>query len=272
MHITVEDQTVGDNIRSFLVLLRRIEAKRERTGSALFEKSYRAFLNRSTGKLLFADSFKEQVNFSSSDWKELEFSYIFDPISESFHANIYEPHNLKKAFDLNHLSPHAVTAIKSTIHILNNLSSLVKGPNSDSITKIKALCNLQVDVGSAEKDKSILVAAWHGVDRIGAEKILRNKPVGTFLFREDYFASLLQNQLTSELRKDVRCVTMTLVEPEQKISDFTFVHMDHLWRWYNDALFCNVQGFSKIEDLIEALFKGRANNPLYHASRQEWIA
>src|SRR5271154_5081755 len=94
MHITVENQTVSENISSFLVLLRRIEAKRERTGSALFEKPYRAFLNRSTGKLLFADSFREQVDFSSSDWKELSFSYTYDTISESFHANVFEPHNL----------------------------------------------------------------------------------------------------------------------------------------------------------------------------------
>ena len=49
----------------------------------------------------------------------------------------------------------------------------MKGTGSDLITKIKAICKLQMDVGSPEKDKSILIAAWHSVDRVKAEKILK---------------------------------------------------------------------------------------------------
>jgi hypothetical protein len=272
MHITIEDKTVGENIRSCLELLRRAEAKREKRGAALIEKSYKAFLNRKTGKLLFADDFKDQIDFLSHDWKELSIDYAFDPLTESFHAIAYESEDASEAFQLSGLSPVAVGVIKSTIHTLNKLSSLVRGTGSDLITKIKALCKLQMDVGSIEKDKSILISAWHSLDRVGAEKMLQGKPDGTFLFREDYFAKLLSAQLTQQYGKEVKCVTLTLLEPENKVSDFTFVHLDHLWRWYDDALFCNVTGFKQIEDLLNTCFKDRAKHPLYHTYLEEQIA
>jgi hypothetical protein len=272
MHITIEDVTVSENIRSFLELIRRAEAKREKKGAALIEKNYRAYLNRKTGTLIFADAYKDQSNFLSHDWKLISIDYAYDPITESFHAIAYESENTGEAFALSGLSPVAIKAIKGTIHTLNKLSSLVKGGGSDLITKIKALCKLQIDVGSIDEEKSILVAAWHSLDRLGAEKILHGKPVGTFLFREDYFAKLLAGQLSDEMGKDVKCITLTVLEHDQKVSDFTLVHIDHLWRWYDDALFCNVQGFSDIEDLLDACFKGRVKHPLYHRYAQEHIA
>ncbi len=272
MHITIEDKTVSENIKSFLELLRRAEAKREKKGAAIIEQSYKAYLNRNTGKLVFADAFKDQIDFLPHDWKELCIDYAYDPLSESFHANAYESDDTSEAFKLSSLSTTAVKAIKGTIHTLNKLSSLLKGTGSDLITKIKALCKLQMDVGPIEKDKSIMVSAWHSLDRIGAEKILRGKPAGTYMFREDYFAKLLAWQLSQELGKDVKCVTLTLLELGGQVSDFTFVHIDHLWRWYNDALFCNVRGFTRIEDLLDMYFKDRVKEPLYHTYKEERIA
>ena len=38
MHITVEDKTVSENISSFLELLRRAEAKREKKGSCSYRE------------------------------------------------------------------------------------------------------------------------------------------------------------------------------------------------------------------------------------------
>lgn len=269
MHITVEDQTVSDNIHSFLELLRKAEAFREKKGAALIEKSYKAFLNRTSGKLVFADAFKDQKAFSSHDWKELSIEYIYDPSIECFHAMVYETKDASESFKFSGLSPLAIKTIKSTITTLNKLSSLVKGTGSDLITKIKAICKLQMDVGSLQKDKSIMVAAWHSVDRIRAEKLLSKQLPGTFLFREDYFAKVLSQQLSDKLGKDVRCITLTILELGGKVSDFTLAHVDHLWRWYDDALFCNVQGYTNIEELLEACFKDRARYPLYHSFAEE---
>src|SRR5690349_14048642 len=139
MHVTVEDKTVSENIGSFLELLRRAESLREKKGEALLEKSYKAFLNRTSGKLVFADHSKEQSSLSPHDWKELSVEYIYDPFTESFHAMVYEAGNAMDAFKFTGLSPLAIKTIKSTITTLNKMSSLVRGSGSDVITKIKAI-------------------------------------------------------------------------------------------------------------------------------------
>lgn len=272
MHITVEDKTVGENIHSFLELLRKAEALREKKGAALIEKSYKAFLNRTSGKLVFADAFKDQKAFSSHDWKELSIEYLYDPFTESFHAIAYEANKESEAFKFTGLSPLAIKTIQSTMTTLNKLSSLVKGSGSDLITKVKAICKLQMDIGSVQKNKSIVVAAWHSVDRVKAEKLLNKQPPGTFLFREDYYAKILSQQLSDRFGKDVKCITLTILEHGGKVSDFTLAHLDHLWRWYDDALFCNVRGYTSIEELLDICFKDRAVHPLYHSFPEENIA
>ena len=272
MHIMIEDKTVSENVRAFLELLKKAEAKREKTGAALIEKSYKAFLNRKTGKLIFADAHRDQNHWELNDWKPISVDYSYDPVSESFHAMAYEMKERNEAFTLHGLMPSAIKAIKGTIQTLNKLSSLVKGEGSDVVTKIKALCKLQMDIGNIDKEKSILVATWHSVDRQGAEKILKDMPVGTFLFREDYFVKLIEEQLSRDLRKRIKCVTLTIVEPNHKISDFTFVYVDHLWRWYDDVLFCNVKGYERVEELLDSSFKGRAVFPLYHSYAEQHVA
>lgn len=272
MHIMIEDKTVSENVRAFLDLLKKAEAKREKIGAALIEKSYKAFLNRKTGKLVFADAYRDQNHWELNDWKPINVDYSFDPISESFHAMAYEIKERNEAFAFHGLTPSAIKVIKGTIQIVNKLSSLVKGSGSDVVTKIKALCKLQMDVGNIDKEKSILVATWHSVDRLGAEKILKGMAAGTFLFREDYFVKLIEEQLSRDLGKRIKCVTLTIVEPDHKISDFTLVYVDHLWRWYDDVLFCNVKGYAKIEELLDSLFKGRAEFPLYHSYIEQHVA
>ena len=271
MHIRIEDKIISENIRSFLELLRRAEAKREKKGAFLMETTYKAFLHRNSGKILFAETFKDQP-FENHDWKSIFIVYAFDPLTESFQAIAYESEDKKEGFAFTGLSPEAFKAIKGTIHTLNKLSSLLRGPGSDAITKIKALCKLSMDVEPIEKGKNIIVSTWHSVDRMGAEKLLKGKPVGTYFFREDYFAKMLGQQLSEELRKDVRSVTLTVLERDQKIADYTLVHIDHQWRLYNDALFCNVQGYREVEDLLDTKFKGIVKEPLYQYYPEQRIA
>lgn len=264
MHIIVGDKTVKENIRSFLELLRKAEAKREGRGAALFEKSYRAFLNRATGMLVFLDAFKDQPDLSENEWKPLFIDYIYDPDLEGFRAEVFEISNKNESFKFTGLSSSAIQAIKKTITILNRLSFLVRGEGSDLITKIHALCKVQIDVESS-RERNILIASWHSLDRLGAEKALKGKSVGTFLFREDYYAKLLGDQLSKQLAKNVKCITLTVVEPDNKIADFTLVHIDHQWRVYSDVRFYNTPGFSEIEDLLKIHFNDILKEPLYHS-------
>jgi hypothetical protein len=262
MHISIQNQIVCENLNSFLELLQKAEAKREKKGAALFEKRYRAFLYRSSGKLIFADAYKETPLFDQEQWKYLFIDFSYDPVDACFYATAYEDTEGQEPFTFADLTPSAIATIKETIDVLNKVSSLLKGSDSDFITKIKALCKLQVEVEPMDNNKNILVTTWHHLDRLGAEKVLKEHPAGTFLFREDYYAKILGEQLTTELGKHIKCVTLTVRE-EEKVSDFTLVHIDHQWRCYNDALFCNVKGFFNIEDLLHFHFKDLLKHPLH---------
>ena len=266
MHITVDNPIVCENIRAFVALLRKAEAQREK-GAPLLEKSYHAFLNRSTGKLVFVDRYTDIAEYDPKKWKELFVDYAYDCFSESFYATACENANVKEAFSLIDLTTIAVKTVKETIELLNALSLRVKGASSDSATKIQALCKLQVDVELGQKN--LLVAAWHSVDRVGAEKLLKNEPVGTFLFRQDPFAKMLSDQLSRELKKDIRCITLTFVSARQTVSDITLIHLDHQWRCYDDALFCEMQGYFELSDLLKSRFASCLKQPLYHTFSQE---
>lgn len=261
MHIIIEDKIVSENVHGFIALLRKEEARREKSGGVFMEKKYPAFLHRKTGRLIFVDAFKEQVHFEKKEWKPLFFEYSYDPLNETFHAAVFEG---EKEFHFGDLQAHAVIALRETMHILNGLSDRVKGSGSDLMTKLRDLCSLQIEVGSIQKGRGLLVSAWHGVDRVGAEKMLEGQLIGTFLFREDYFAKLLAEQLTEERSKKIKCITLSILDAKDHISEHTLVHIDHQWRVYNDIDFCDGKGYQELEVLLENTFKDELKTPLYH--------
>ena len=270
MHILIEDKTVSENLRSILALLRKEEAKREKVGGSLMEKKQPLFVHRKTGRLIFADMFKEQDTFQKSEWKPLLFTYAYDPLEETFHAAVFE--EVGQAFRLSDLTPKALAILIKTLQVLNRLATLVKGPGSDLVTKLQDLCTLQIEEGDIQKARSLLTSAWHAVDRKGAERLLKGHPIGTFLFREDYFAQLLADQLTQERGKHVKCITLSVLDSVDHLSDFTLVHIDHQWRVYDNIQFCDGEGSASLEELLQTTFKGRLKEPLYHVYRERRIA
>ncbi len=263
MHIVIEDETVRSNIQSFIEILKRAEARRERNGASLIEKSHKVFIHRITGKLIFSDLFKDHLQLQDKEWKTISLDYYYDSQTESFQAVAYDGSNQLGAFELDDLKPLACKILKQTVTLLNEMSSLLKGPGSDLVTKIKAICKLSIDGGNRQKDKNVIFSTWHSLDRLGAEKLLSNKPVGSYFFREDPFAKILEAQLGKQFEQEVRCVTLTILSDEKKVSDFTIVHMNHCWTLYEDCLFCNGRVFDRIEDLLQTCFPGDLKYPLY---------
>jgi hypothetical protein len=219
------------------------------------EGEYPAFLHRTTGHLYFIEAYRGQEEFDPSEYKMLILDYSYDPDTAGLEAIVYEIDGKERAFELQELSSAALYAIQETIHWINKLSSLLNGTSSNIITKIQDLCKLQID---ESQQKNVLTSAWHSVDRLGAESLLKGSPIGTYLLREDSFAKLLGERLTEELETAVKCITLSILESENKISEFTLVHVDHAWRCYDNVLFCNVKGFADLDMLIKECFKERA--------------
>lgn len=88
-------------------------------------------------------------------------------------------------------------------------------------------------MSSARKD--IVHEAWHQVDRIGAEELLAGKSPGSFIFRKDEYASLLEEQFhASKSSERVICFTLTYREAHDHVVDRTIVCKNNRWFFYDD--------------------------------------
>ncbi len=264
MHIIVENQTVRENLRAFIAQLSKAEAKREQMGATWMQNEYRAYLHRQTGHLYFAAAYKE--SFDPSLYKMLYLDYLYNPETASLESMAYDTEDKSRAFQLEGIAPMAIQVIKETIQTINTLSDLVKGSSSTIITKVQDVCKLRID---EKKDTNVLTAAWHTVDRIGAERLLEREAVGTYLLREDDFAQLLSERLSDELGKTVKCITLSILEAKNHVCEYTLVHLDHRWHCYDNVEFCDGAGFQDLATLIQTCFSQRALYVLVPGEREK---
>ena len=78
---------------------------------------------------------------------------------------------------------------------------------------------MRITISTAEshsfKDRNILNDAWHDANRMQAESLLEGKPVGTYLFRKDPYAAILEKQLEEQMNKKIQCFTFDLFSRAQ---------------------------------------------------------
>ena len=115
-------------------------------------------------------------------------------------------------------------------------------------------------------DRNILWAAWCSVNREQAESLLEGKPTGTFLFRKDSFAEVLENQLQENLNQPVQCYTLTWTQGHHKISDYTLVYVGNAWQLYDDDPQLKQRSFAYLKELLDS-FKEILKYPLYQKQR-----
>lgn len=260
MQIKIEDETIRQNIEFFLEILRRAQRKKDQR--VLEEADYRACVNRATGKLFFEESSVKGDSLEQQEWKPILIHYEFDSREGELLFEIDEAEHQHALFKTDDLSPLACRIMFQTLKVLNELCHRLKGP-SDPESKISVLTRLKIDTGLPHPDRNLIISAWHQVDRFGAEDLLWNRPVGTYLFRKDEYAKILEFQLAQQLGKKIKCVTLTLREPDSKIAEFTLVHHEHYWQVYDDDPSLEQKNYSNINDLIKS-FTPQLKYPLFH--------
>jgi hypothetical protein len=252
MRVKILDAPVRENIELFLEILRRSQHR-----AIPSEKIFPSWLNRATGQLLF-----EKAE-GGPEWKPVDISYRYDPPSGEIVFLIEEREAPMKGFRCDDLTPFALNVLRGTMKKLHEISVNLRGP-SNLETKMGVLFKLTVDVGASLEDRNVLIDAWHHVDRLGAETLLFNHPVGTYLFRKDPFSAILEQQLCSEHGCEIKCITLTFSQDGQKISDLTLVHDQRGWQCYNDdPSLCNLS-YRELADLLE-LWKDLLKFPLSHS-------
>jgi len=93
----------------------------------------------------------------------------------------------------------------------------------------------------------LLKEAWHPVTREGAEALLESQEVGTFLFRQDEYAALLEGEFQGH------CITLSYVEEEGKVVDATLVEKKGRWSLFDGDPELRGDSFSTLGGLLESL-------------------
>ena len=109
----------------------------------------------------------------------------------------------------------------------------------------------------------ILQEAWFSLNRDDAERLLLKEPIGTYLFRKDSFAQLLQEVLRRSLKKSVHCYTLSYLDSEGIVRDHTIVHFNQTWLFYDDDPTLSGPSWNSIDELLKTI-RSDAKFPLLH--------
>lgn len=261
MRVAILDKIVRHNIELFKNIVRKQIQKKEKL-TQVIKKSYAAFINRKTGEISFAE-LDEEIK-EGKDWKTIHIRMrIPDHLEEGF-FEIMDGDNKEQSFEYADLGPAAHRALAETVKTLNLLAyPSAKLKNVERI--FQELSELEIEPNLEKKQRRDLVHdAWHQIDRIEAEKLLNDYPVGTYLFRKDEFAALLEAELNAQHSDHpIKCVTLTYSEWEGKISEKTLVLKDGKWQFYNDNLEIDGHPYPSVESLLKTM-DDTLREPLYH--------
>ncbi len=256
MRIKVVDGPVRQNIELFQRVLRHHPHPRHST------KLFKAWINRKTGQFFVDDIHEESSFLGKKDWKPVDIVCVYDPQLGEMCFLVEESELSKKSFRYDDLTPAAYAIMSQTLLLLNKISEQLKGP-SDLETKMGVILKLELENAEPTKIRNILLEAWHPSDRYQAEVLLWDKPAGTFLFRKDPYADLLEIQLERHHGKKVKCFTLTYSQSDRMFSDLTLVHYEGYWLIYDDDPALQEPRFSELMELLDQL-RHLLKYPLYH--------
>lgn len=232
MKIRVPNRSVRNNIETFSFLLQKerkpeLQSKKKRS-------SFGGRINRDNGEIVFQDLVPNQEDVSGSNWKPI--CLRVRPEDSDGHKTkfeVVESEEKQEAFKYDDLGGNAKENLSATVTALNELSEQTS-EKLDVDTFLDQLLSFQLEEGEEIVDTDILHAAWHEVSRWKAEDLLENKIPGTFFFRKDEFADLLERGL------GIPCITLSYLNRNKRVVDITLVQYGESWVIYDDdpALRC----------------------------------
>lgn len=213
MRVFVRNETVRRNVELFKKLIERQVEKRVKGGL----KNMHAYINCTTGELFFAER---------GDSRERNWKLIHLYLDEEGELLVVGRDAIQ--FPISDLVPSAYQAMIDTVKVYNLvLKNLRESESMEQLSK-------KLDAIEVGTSKDIVHEAWHQVDRIQAEKLLKGQLKGTFLFRKDEYAAILETELLHRLRIPLKCFTLTFLGSRRKVIDRTIVKKEDLWLLYDD--------------------------------------
>ncbi len=259
MRLKVDNDIVRKNIELFKFLLRRT-CQKSQSNADIQNKTYQAYINSLTGELRFSEESIDR-SVDVKDWKLLTFQIHTSIDKKSqidfslLEKNVYESEGM--------LKEDAKKVLLETVKTIKVISRLLP-VHQDASHLFLEFSQVSIELRSKlEKGKDLIHEAWHQVDRIGAEHLLKGKEVGTYIFRKDDFANILQDQLHRAHKKLIKCVTLSFIDHDQKLCDQTLVKTEEGWLVYNDDPTLEEPIFPSIDAYVDNM-RGVLKTPLIH--------
>lgn len=258
MKVVILDKRVRRNLELFRHLIHR-QAEKTNKFFQVAKKTYNAYVNSNTGELRFTDLEKKKPQLGE-EWKPIIIQ--LRPNGTGAFEVISADNN--EVFDCNQIKPEAYALLSKTIHILNQLSYDPKQGNNP-FWVLRHISHLDFVLSEEEEgQRNLIHDSWHNVNREEAEYLLQNQALGTYLFRKDEFAQMLEDTLNEESVEPVICITMTYCDFDGKVCDKTLVYQNIKWQFYNDdPSLCGAR-YDNVKDLINTM-RDQLSEPLLAA-------
>ncbi len=101
--------------------------------------------------------------------------------------------------------------------------------------------------------RDLLQDAWHAVERQEAELMLLNTSPGTYLFRKDRFAGVMEEIISSAKKSRIRCFTLSYLDPTKQVREKTIVSWKNHWLFYDDDPTLSGNYFENLEHLLSSM-------------------
>jgi len=152
----------------------------------------------------------------------------------------------EQLFNIEEMQPRGQQVLSETCHYLRLALA--------HLHDIEELAHLELDPSMDEiKGRTLLHEAWHAIERQDAELILLNTMPGTYLFRKDRFAAVMEEILSAAKQTRIRCLTLTYLDPQGQVRDKTIVVWEDHWLFYDDDPTLSGSYFRSLEDLLFSL-------------------
>lgn len=236
------------------------------------QRTYGILLNRRTGDMRFPEKirslesrFSGSLKGSPADWKESHLIVRKEGASELHFEVLDDQDRALQPTDLERL---AWEIASETLFVLNEMAKQAHVNLSDPLPEESVLHDLTSIHLAIVPEKLEAHPGWHGsVNRIEAEKRLQGASEGTYLLRmADSISWLTADQLAQNNRLSLYPYVLTVVEPEDKISDYLLFQTERGWVCYKEEPDLRDPGYQYYSTLNALLFslQACAQHPLSH--------
>ncbi|MBS0626420.1 MAG: hypothetical protein JSS32_10250 [Verrucomicrobia bacterium] len=247
--------------------------KREGSGSFHSERTktrvYPVLLNRRTGDMRFAEKITNlesrisahgKKKGAAEDWKEIRITVEEESNRIRFEATDAEGRPIHPK-DLEALSWQIAS---ETIEILNLMGKEVPQTLGSYFPEEYILRDLSKIHLASDQGRIEDLPGWNGhISRIEAEKKLSESPVGTYVLREgDELTMSITFHLEEENHIPLHTYILTVVEKEEKISDYLILHTNKGWTLYHDEPDLQQYQFHSTAHSLMGAMRHTAKTPL----------